>query len=126
LLDAGSEADCWVIALGTNDLYWVWNWGHYGPSPEATVENYLTMMLDEVRKAPNFEQAWWVNINDHGWPNTSVTFNTVLEQRAQREDDLATIDWYGLSEPHPEWFVDDRHLTLGGYRVRAELIAATL
>ena len=117
------EADCWMIALGSNDLV-------YGGDDVRGANELADEMLGAVSARAS---VWWVNVNYHRDPRTSFdfvaatsTFNAVLADRAAADPDLHVIDWYTLSEAHPEWFFDPVHVDRAASIVRAEFTVAAL
>lgn len=117
------EADCWVVALGSNDLV-------YGGGDASTANSMVTEMLAAVSPASTI---WWVNVNYHRDPQTrfdfvaaTETFNQVVAERAEADLDLHLIDWYSLSEPNRDWFFDPVHVDRAASIVRAEFTVAAL
>jgi hypothetical protein len=117
------EADCWVVALGSNDLIF----GAGNPTAAAPmIESMLAVLTPGAR-------VWWVNVDYHRDPTIAFDFvgatsrfNATLAARAARDDRMTVIDWYSLAEAHPEWFFDPVHVNTIGSRVRAEQIADAL
>jgi hypothetical protein len=117
------EADCWMIALGSNDLV-------FGGGDVPAANELIDEMLGAVSPGAS---VWWVNVNYHRDPRTSfdfvaatATFNAVLADRAASDPDLDVIDWFTLSEAHPEWFFDPVHVGRTASIVRAEFTVAAL
>jgi hypothetical protein len=117
------EAECWMIALGSNDLVY-----GGGLRPEAN------RMIDEMLAAVTPDASvWWVNVNYHRDPRSgfdfeaaTATFNDVIADRAAADTDLHVIDWYSLSEANPAWFFDPVHVDRAASIVRAEFTVAAL
>jgi len=117
------EADCWVVALGSNDLIF----GAGDPTAAGPmIESMLAVLTPGAR-------VWWVNVDYHRDPTigfdfagATSRFNATLAARAARDDRMAVIDWYSLAEGHPEWFFDPVHVNTNGSRARAEQIADAL
>lgn len=117
------DADCWMIALGSNDLV-------FGGGEVSTAHALIDEMLAAVSAGAS---VWWVNVNYHRDPRTSfdfvaatATFNAVLADRAAHDPDLTVVDWFTLSEAHPEWFFDPVHVDRAAGIVRAEFTVAAL
>ena len=117
------EADCWVVALGSNDLV-------YGGGDADQADAMVGQMLAAVTPDAS---VWWVNVNYHRDPRTSfdfvsatATFNRVVDDRAAVDPDLHVIDWYTLSEGHLAWFFDPVHVDRTGSIVRAEFTVDAL
>lgn len=117
------EADCWVVALGSNDLV-------YGGGDADQANGMLDEMLRAVTPGAS---VWWVNVNYHRDPRTSYdfvaatrTFNAVVDARAASDPNLQVIDWYTLSESHLDWFFDPVHVDRGASIIRAEFTVAAL
>ncbi len=117
------EADCWVVALGTNDL-------SNGVTTSAKSKAAISEMMAEI---PTPARVWWVNVDFHAvegstvdYPAATQTFNTALAQRDASDARFTVIDWYALAEGHREWFVDAVHVTNAGHSARASLIVDSL
>ncbi len=117
------DAGCWMIALGSNDLV-------FGGGDVPAANELIDEMLGAVSPGAS---VWWVNVNYHRDPRTSfdfvaatATFNAVLVDRAASDPDLHVIDWFTLSEAHPEWFFDPVHVGRSASIVRAEFTVAAL
>lgn len=116
------DADCWVIALGSNDL----PYGGGQPSPAG-------QMIDEMLAAVTpGAQVWWVNVDYHRDPRSgfdfvraTAVFNAVLDARAV-EQRLRVIDWYGYAEANLQWFFDPVHVDRTGSIARANQTVAAL
>jgi hypothetical protein len=122
---AGIDAPCWVVALGSNDLFWVNQTPGYGPTPTGTVDNYLDWMLDEIR-VDGPRRVWWVNMHHRKFVAESTIFNNRLNERVAADPGLAAIDWFTLSNENRQWFQDTVHVNAAGYDARAALVAAAL
>ncbi len=117
------EAECWMIALGSNDLV-------YG----GGLRSEANRMIDEMLAAVTPDASvWWVNVNYHRDPRSgfdfvaaTATFNDVIADRAAADPDLHVIDWYSLSEANPAWFFDPVHVDRAASIVRAEFTVAAL
>lgn len=117
------EADCWVVALGSNDLIY-----GGGRADEAAA------MIDEMLAALTPDASvWWVNVNYHRDPRTGFdfvgatrVFNSTLDARAAESPGLQVIDWYTLSEANPSWFFDPVHVDRAASIIRAEFTVAAL
>jgi len=117
------EADCWVIALGSNDLI-------FGAGDPTVAASMIESMIAVVTPGSNI---WWVNLDYHRDPRTSFdfvgatsTFNAALDARAALDADLRVIDWYSLAESHIEWFFDPVHVGTTGSRARAQQVVDAL
>jgi hypothetical protein len=117
------EADCWMIALGSNDLY------HGAGQPEVA-----DAMIDEMLGAVTpGAHVWWVNVDYHRDPRTSfdfpaatAVFNARLDLRAAAATDFEVIDWYSYAEANLQWFFDPVHVDRTGSIARAEQAVAAL
>lgn len=117
------EADCWMVALGSNDLV-------YGGGDPLEASEMIDDMLGSVSPGAS---VWWVNVNYHRDPRTSfdfvaatATFNAAVADRAAVDPDLHVIDWYTLSEANLDWFFDPVHVGRAASIVRAEFTVAAL
>jgi hypothetical protein len=119
---ANGEADCWVIALGTNDIA-------NGVTTTSRARAVVAEMLAEVTPKA---RVWWVNVDFRpvegaavDYPAATQTFNAVLNERAASDPRFGVIDWYTLAQSHPEWFLgpdgtaDPVHVNNAGYTARA-------
>ncbi len=117
------EAECWVVALGSNDL-------SHGADDPGAAGALITEMLAAVTPGAD---VWWMNVNYHrqaGWPfnfpGATATFNGVLDARAAADPKLHVIDWYGYSEGNLWWFFDPVHVTETGTIARSRQIVDAL
>lgn len=113
------DADCWVVELGANGMFWISNPGPYGRSAEETAENYISMMLAAV--SPN-ARVMWVNVATQPMTPSAQTFNAALAAEAARSELFDVRDWAAVATPHPEWFVDDVHVDHRGAQALADLM----
>jgi hypothetical protein len=114
---AWGEADCWVIALGSNDLI-------FGGDDPIVAASMIDSMLAAVTPK---SRIWWVNLDYHLDPRVpfdfvraTANFNAVLDARAAAHTDLTVIDWFSLAESHLDWFSDPVHVDSVGSRARAD------
>jgi hypothetical protein len=117
------EADCWVIALGSNDLI-------FGGSDPMVAASLIDSMLASVTPG---SRVWWVNVDYHLDPRYSfdfvgatAVFNDRLTARAAGDASVTVIDWYSLAEQHPGWFFDPVHVDAAGSRARADQVVDAL
>ena len=117
------EADCWVVALGSNDLI-------FDGGDPIVAASMIDSMLAVV--TPN-SRVWWVNVDYHRDPRiafdfvgASLRFNAALDARAATDANLTVIDWYSLAEAHLDWFFDPVHVNDTGSRARAEQVVEAL
>ena len=112
------DADCWIVALGTNDARFVEkpDMGGYAATSVSTAQALVSMMIGEIN-GTGPHQIWWVNVHNRILLTGSVVINNVLWTRP----DVRTIDFYSESKQHPEWFVDGAHLTTAGSYQRSLL-----
>jgi hypothetical protein len=118
---AWGEADCWVVALGSNDII-------FGG---ATIADAL---IDEMISAVTpGSRVWWVNLNYHHDPGAGVnlplattSFNTALDRRAAADPLLNVIDWFTYSGSNLQWFFDPVHVDRAGSIARAAQMVSAL
>jgi hypothetical protein len=117
------EAECWMIALGSNDLF------HGGGEP-ATARALFDEMLGAITPGA---RVWWVNLDYHRDPRTSfdfpgatLSFNAELDARAAADPMFDVIDWYSYAEANLHWFFDPVHVDRAGSIARAEQAVAAL
>lgn len=117
------EADCWIIALGSNDL-------SHGAGEPATAAALIEEMLGVLTPGAD---VWWVNVDYHRDPRTSFdfpaatsVFNAELEAQAAADPKLHVIDWYSLAEANLRWFFDPVHVDRSGSIARADQAVAAL
>jgi len=110
------EFDCWVVALGSNDLLYQAGEPAVG---SALIGQQLVALTPGAR-------VWWVNLNYRRDPSVgfdfaaaTVGFNAALAKRASSDPRLTVIDWYALSVANPGWFFDPVHVGTVGSRERA-------
>lgn len=116
------DADCWVVALGSNDLA-------YGGGVPTSAGAMIDEMLAAVTPGA---QVWWVNVDYHRDPRTSfdfvratAVFNAQLDARAD-EGRLRVIDWQSYAEANLHWFFDPVHVDRPGSIARANQTVAAL
>lgn len=117
------EADCWVIALGSNDLI-------FGAGDPIVAATLIDSMLATVTPGA---RVWWVNLDYHLDPRFSfdfvgatAVFNDRLAARAAGDANVTVIDWYSLAERNPGWFFDPVHVDAAGSRARAAQVVDAL
>ncbi len=117
------EAECWVVALGSNDLI-------FGAADPLTADALISEMLAAVTPGAD---VWWVNLDYHRDPRTSfdfegatAAFNRVLDDRAAADDELHVIDWFSLAEANLQWFFDPVHVDTTGSIARAQQVIDAL
>lgn len=106
--DAKVSRTAWVANALLQDLYQknmlqgpiVINLGANGDCPESC--------KIEIMNTCEGHEVFWLNVvNDQ-----TVGFNDKLTQLAAQYDNLHVVDWYAVSDGHPEYFVADGiHLT---------------
>lgn len=116
------EADCWVVALGSNDLLW-------GGGDPATAARLVDELLIELTPGA---RVWWMNVDYHRDPRYDIDFagrtsgfNAVVAAAA-RTGRVTLIDWYTLAEANLHWFFDPVHVDRDGSIARAAQIVAAL
>jgi hypothetical protein len=117
------EADCWVIALGSNDLI-------YGGGQAAMAAAMIDEQISAITPAA---RVWWVNVDYHHDPRTTFdfvratnVFNAAIALRASTDPRLDVIDWYAMAEANLQWFFDPVHVDNAGSIARAALVASSL
>ncbi len=117
------EADCWVIALGSNDLV-------YGAGEPATADALIEEMLAALTPGA---LVFWVNLDYHhdpavafNFPKATAVFNAQLDRHAAVDHDLEVIDWYSYAEAHLNWFFDPVHVDRAGSIARARFTVDAL
>lgn len=117
------EADCWVIALGSNDLY---QSGYSTASAEAAIDEMLSVVTPD-------SSVWWMNVDFHHYPSWNIdlparthTFNAAVAVRVAADPRVQLIDWYALAQANLHWFFDPVHVNEAGSRARAAQVAAAL
>jgi hypothetical protein len=117
------EADCWVVALGSNDLI-------FGGGDPVVAASLVESMLASVTPG---SRVWWVNLDYHldsrfsfDFVSATAVFNAQLAARATGDPGLTVIDWYSLAERNLQWFFDPVHVDAAGSRARAEQVVDAL
>jgi lysophospholipase L1-like esterase len=67
----------------------------------------------------------WANIVRPPYRGVSYRgYNRVLDQEAERRDNLLLLNWVRMVRRHPDWLADDGvHVSAAGYRARAKAVA---
>jgi lysophospholipase L1-like esterase len=104
-----------VVSAGTNDE----------PSPVSAFSRPLSRILAVSGRS---RCVVWPTISRP--PVAGVSYdglNGALELAAARHPNLVLVDWVGMVRRHREWLRRDGvHVTVAGYRARAEAIAAAV
>ncbi|CAN5449331.1 hypothetical protein BH23ACT3_BH23ACT3_10810 [soil metagenome] len=110
------DADCWVVALGSNDLF-------LGAGDRATAPALIDEMLSAVTPGA---RVWWVNVHYRRDPSTSfdfpaatTVFNAALDARAAADPLMDVVDWYSYADANLQWFFDPVHVDRTGSIARA-------
>lgn len=105
-LNAGQNANVWVVALGTNDA----------PDPRTMRRNVKTV-LQRAGARP----VLWVSV----WRSPAYgRVNRMLSRLDTRYTQLSVLRWDLYIKDHPQLLATDRiHLTTEGYEVRGKMIA---
>jgi lysophospholipase L1-like esterase len=114
------DADCWVIALGNNDIASV---------ASMSSSTAATLVAQLVAAVSPGARVWWVNVRDVRTAELiakAATFNGVLDARAASDAAFEVVDWASLVAANPAWSTDGIHVTATGYRARAALVAAAI
>lgn len=121
---AFGDAECWVIALGSNDLI------HGAGESVAESARLIDEMLAAVTPGA---LVWWVNVDYHHDPRTGYgmvaatgRFNAALDARDAALANLTVLDWYSLAEANRHWFFDPVHVDRAGSIARAKWTVAAL
>jgi lysophospholipase L1-like esterase len=112
---SGIDPGAFVIALGTNDIGFVVD---YGQSPRTLISD----MLDAIGRS---RRVLWVDVVRPDAPESAALFNRTLNELAvERPDQLVVLRWSQAAAGHPEWFLNDGiHLTEAGHAHRSSLVA---
>jgi lysophospholipase L1-like esterase len=67
----------------------------------------------------------WANIVRPPYRGVSYRgYNRVLDQEAERRENLLLLNWVRMVRRHPDWLADDGvHVSAAGYRARAKAVA---
>ena len=110
------EFDCWVVALGSNDLL-------HQAGQTAIARGLIDQQLAALTPGA---RVWWVNLNYRRDPAVSFDFsaatsgfNAALSALATTDSLVTVIDWYSLSTANPGWFFDPVHVGSIGSSARA-------
>lgn len=106
-IDASNTVDCWVFALGTNDIY---GWHDYASS--RTAIDHLLRLVGPT------DHVWWVlpQVTAASGLN-AATFDSAVPTYADPVD---------LRTPLADFLPDGVHLTPTGYVHRAAALAAAI
>jgi lysophospholipase L1-like esterase len=109
----GYTPDCFVVALGTNDI------GLTGDQDKF--KTWIDEMMTEIGDHP----VLWVNVARPKPTGRAIWFNAVLGERQTHWPNLLIGDWSAVLAPHPEWIAFDKiHLKKAGYAARATWLAS--
>ena len=114
------DADCWVVALGTNDYYVGWS---------DTVAEVTRLIEQQLGAITPDARVWWVNVRDASSTAAlagSQRFNQALVDRAAVDDRFQVVDWYSLFRANAGWSGDGIHVGTAGSIARAALVARAL
>jgi lysophospholipase L1-like esterase len=105
-LNAGQNANVWVVALGTNDA----------PDP-VTMRRNVKAVLARAGTRP----VLWVSV----WRSPSYSrVNRMLSRLDRKSAQLAVLRWDRFIAKNPQLLAGDRiHLTPAGYEIRGRMIA---
>jgi lysophospholipase L1-like esterase len=108
----GYQPDCFVVALGTNDVGLT--------SRRERLAARVDELLAEIGDLP----VLWVNVWRPGTPTATDVFNSLLLARSSERPQFFVADWAASMTEHPQWAARDRvHLTRAGYGARAQFLA---
>ena len=115
LRKTGYSPDCFVVALGTNDI------GLSGDT--LRYQTWVEEMLAEIGDMP----VLWVNVARAKPVGRALAFHQVLVAMRVVHPKLVVGDWAAVAAPHPEWLgIDGIHLRQVGYVARAEWLAVEI
>lgn len=105
-LNAGQNANVWVVALGTNDA----------PDPKTMRRNVKTVL-----KRAGTRPVLWVSV----WRSAAYgRVNRMLSRVDARSTQLSVLRWDTFIAANPQYLAPDGiHLTGAGYEVRGRMIA---
>lgn len=105
-LNAGQNANVWVLALGTNDA----------PDPKTMRRNVKTV-LARAGDRP----VLWVSV----WRSSAYgKVNRMLSRVDAKSTQLSVLRWDLFIKANPQYLAGDKiHLTPTGYQVRGKMIA---
>lgn len=116
---SGFDSLVWVVALGTNDIWW--DAGCGCGITTSTAAGRIQTMLDAIGPG---RHVYWVNVNRLDIPQAVSVFNQALLQAAAGRASLRVIDFHSLSAANMSWFANDGvHLSSTGYAQRALQVA---
>ena len=117
------EADCWLVALGSNDLV-------MGADEAETASALVHEMLDATTDGAT---VYWVNVNYHrdprvsfDFPRATAVFNGLVDAIAATNDRVVVVDWFTYSEANRQWFFDPVHVDRAGSIARAAFTVGAL
>lgn len=106
-IDGANSVDCWIFALGTNDLYGWHDW---------TSSRAAVMLVSSVVEAN--DHIWWILPQVAPWSGLrTATFDSAVPSF------VGPVD---LHTPLGDYLADGVHLTPAGYTHRAAAIAAAV
>jgi lysophospholipase L1-like esterase len=112
LLDAGTDPDVWVIALGTNDI------GKYSGADE-----YAALVGEMVDLIPADRPLVWVDAFRADYESDSLVFDDALRARLGSRDGTVVVSWSDIVEADLSMLRDGVHPNRDGRAVFAAAIA---
>jgi len=116
-LKKGAAPDVWLVVLGTNDI------GSYSKG-----EQYGALIDEMLQLLPRATPLVWMNVYRQQYPELSLVFNQVLEQRIGARGNAVVADWHSTaSVPKQAVLRDDGiHPNANGVAVIARLLGQAL
>jgi lysophospholipase L1-like esterase len=113
LLKKGAAPDMWLVVLGTNDI------GSY-----ANGDQYGALIDEMLQLLPRTTPLVWMNVYRQQYPELSLVFNGVLQQRIDARGNAVVADWHSAaSAPKQTVLRDDGiHPNTEGVNVIAQLL----
>lgn len=119
---AGLDAQTWIVALGTNDLYFLVNCKC--PDPRAAAVERIRSLLRAIGAG---HRIVWVGPQNFSYTDMTALFNGVLQELVASGEISSVVDWETLSAAHRlDYFNDNAHLSAAGYDIWVPAITASL
>jgi lysophospholipase L1-like esterase len=116
-LKKGAAPDLWLVVLGTNDI------GSY-----SKAEQFGALIDEMLQLFPKATPVVWMNVYRQQYPELSLVFNAVLQQRIDARANAVVADWHTTaSAPKQSVLRDDGiHPNAQGVAVIAQLLGQAL
>jgi hypothetical protein len=116
-LKKGVHPDLWLVVLGTNDI------GSY-----SKAEQFGALIDEMLQLLPRTTPLVWMNVYRQQYPELSLIFNDVLQQRITARERAIVADWHSVASAPKQTVLraDGIHPNSTGADVIAQLLVQAL